>query len=365
MVAVRYCDHCGVRLPLDFSDGDTYLCPSCGKPVEPEPSPEPPSQLAKRKTKPRMTPPPVHGSGRHPTRGSKRKTPPRGQSKRHHGDVSQSQRGQARNANTVIIVLAALAGLMLTLAVMLLTRGPKGGAKKKKVPPSSEAPAPGGVSSAAGTAMPGVVDSTPVADAGVGAVDGQVGRGGSALFGKAAPGQGGDDDFFANLRQQSETRRQDKQADRERRLGAFEAVFGPEWKMADGISDSLLKESPLSHAGRQNTVTTHPYARNRPFAFEREATIPEAGTTELVVTAAPRYDDAQTDWMLVIKVDGVEIGKERVGPVDGRVAWQTFTFDLSRFGGRTVKLRIENASGGRHGWRNEHGHWAEVRIVTR
>ncbi|MCW5558043.1 MAG: hypothetical protein KIT22_09480, partial [Verrucomicrobiae bacterium] len=67
----------------------------------------------------------------------------------------------------------------------------------------------------------------------------------------------------------------------------------------------------------------------------------------------------QGDWELRVKADGELLHRQTIGP-DGE-PWKTVQLDLSRFAGRRVVLRLENAASD---WSYEFGYWSDLAIES-
>ena len=70
----------------------------------------------------------------------------------------------------------------------------------------------------------------------------------------------------------------------------------------------------------------------------------------------------QGDWELRVLANGEVIHKQTVDRNGPR--WKQVTVDLSRFAGKTVKLRLENCA---NNWSFEFGYWSdlELKVATR
>jgi hypothetical protein len=269
-----------------------------------------------------------------------------------------------------VFAVAAVSGTLVAVAVGLLLTGES--ETTAPVPVESPAPAPVGAAAA-----PVNVAAAPVPGA-----PPRPGLEPVAPVPEAAPppappkdDSGGDDDFFAKLRAESESRREkiaEAQAEKRRpfeeRVARAVSRWDPAWRVVNSGGDDPNTPiiDPCDYLDRKNVLVTHPFNRGTPCAIERTVDVPADGRTELVVTVAPCDRDAVADWELRVLVDGERVGTRAVGPGGGAAAWHTFRFDLGRFAGRNVTLRLEHAAGGpRNVWNWEHAFWAEARVVTK
>ena len=334
MVEILHCDSCGIRMPLGHPPGEP--CGSCGFVMLVEVHEAAPS--ARRRQRPS-------------TRDSSRRTPTKGR-----GGRAQPA---AASPNTIVFVIAAVVGVVIALLSVLLLRGE----------PKATGSAPARTSAPATDPAPAPAPSTGPAPA--------VSVFRTDLESPPPPPSGGTDDkgesdgdFFANLRAESEGRRQAGGEARAPKRGPFEeqiarsvAQWDSAWKISGCINTPHMpRAQPREYLGRPNVLTTHPRDPKTPCALTRSVDVPASGRTELVVTVAAHDKASSADWLLRVFVDDKLLGDHTVAWVNGAQKWQTFRFDLNPHAGRTVKLRLENAAAGR--WAFELGVWAEARVVT-
>lgn len=137
------------------------------------------------------------------------------------------------------------------------------------------------------------------------------------------------------------------------------AEWNPDWTvkfLGPDMSPGLRAE----YLGRANVLCTHPLDQNTAAVLEHEVTLPAGQTHRLEVTVAA-HDYRDADWELRVFVDQERIGTRTIGPVEGKAQWQTLTFDLSAYAGKTVRLRLENAP---NGWAWEAGYWSTLRLIS-
>ncbi len=138
----------------------------------------------------------------------------------------------------------------------------------------------------------------------------------------------------------------------ERIDGESVALWNPSWR----ILAPEFEGTPKKHAeyfGRKNVLETHPYTDNKPSALERIADIPAGGATLSIDAAAHE----RGDWELRIFVQGELLKREIINRDDG--VWKTVSADLSKFAGRRINIRIENAA---NDWSYEFAYWGNVSL---
>ena len=101
---------------------------------------------------------------------------------------------------------------------------------------------------------------------------------------------------------------------------------------------------------------THPVDERTPAALVKKLMLSAGQKATLRFKVAAHE---QGDWELRIKADGELLHKQLVTHDGPR--WKDVSLDLSRFGGRVVVLRLENAA---NNWSHESGYWADLRIDT-
>jgi hypothetical protein len=115
--------------------------------------------------------------------------------------------------------------------------------------------------------------------------------------------------------------------------------------------------TPRKHsefAGRKNVLETHPVNRQVGSALERVVALPAGRKTALSVAVAAHE---RGDWQLRVLADGAVVHQRIVGGKGER--WQSVLVDLSRFAGKTIRLRLENCA---NDWSFEFGYWSELEL---
>jgi putative membrane-bound dehydrogenase-like protein len=135
--------------------------------------------------------------------------------------------------------------------------------------------------------------------------------------------------------------------------GESVALWNPEWMVSARDFAGTPAKLP-EFAGRRNVLVTHPSDARTPAALARALNLPvgRASALHVAVAAAERGS-----WTLRILVDG-ELLQQRTITRDATI-WQTLDVDLSRFGGRRVVIRLENAGSGHD---SEFAYWSDLRI---
>ena len=137
-------------------------------------------------------------------------------------------------------------------------------------------------------------------------------------------------------------------------IGKAVAKFAPGWAVANcgGEMDPGLR---AEWGGRKNVLVTHPLSTSTPCVLSRTVAVSPGGAI-LRLLVAP---DPRGDWTLVVKADGKEIKKQKIGKSAAKGGWQTVTVDLAARAGKSVKLELENRA---DGWSWEAGYWAEIAV---
>jgi len=140
------------------------------------------------------------------------------------------------------------------------------------------------------------------------------------------------------------------------------ASWDPDWKMEalQNPTENAPKFSPDAEAGHK-VLVMHPFSPTQPATLTRTLTLPAASamllSARVAALAAPR-----SDWMLQAFADNIPIRPpQAIGDVPGQHFF-TIAWDLTPWQGKTVTLRLENASGGAVPWLNEWSCWAWIRV---
>lgn len=131
------------------------------------------------------------------------------------------------------------------------------------------------------------------------------------------------------------------------------ALWNPEWRVECPDFEGAPAKLP-GFAGERNVLMTHPVDGRTPAALVRKLTLPAGRKAALRFKVAAHE---RGDWRLRVVADG-EVLHEQAVTHDGP-RWEEVRVDLTKFGGRLVVLRLENAA---TQWNWEFGYWADLRI---
>jgi hypothetical protein len=137
---------------------------------------------------------------------------------------------------------------------------------------------------------------------------------------------------------------------------AVEAV-APGWTATNCGSD--MKPGLRDEwGGRKRVLVTHPLSTTVPCVLSKTVTVPAAGRSRLLIDVA---HDPRGDWTLVVKANGREVTKRKIGKATVKSGWLTVETDLAEFAGKTVKLEIQNCA---DGWNWEAGYFSRIAVVS-
>ncbi len=132
--------------------------------------------------------------------------------------------------------------------------------------------------------------------------------------------------------------------------------FAPGWTVANcgAHVDNLGLQA--TWGGRKMVLVTHPKSRTIPCVLSKSVDVPVGKKTTLILGVA---HDPRGDWILIVKADGQQIAKKKIGKSTSQNGWTTVTVDLSGRAGKSVNLDLENHA---NGWSWETGYWSEITI---
>ncbi|UCG46110.1 MAG: ADP-ribosylglycohydrolase family protein [Phycisphaerales bacterium] len=109
--------------------------------------------------------------------------------------------------------------------------------------------------------------------------------------------------------------------------------------------------------GKKNVLVTHPLDRDTACVLSNKVKVMRADKTllRLVVGHHP-----EGDWTLIVKADDKELLNTTVGKETAKDGWMEAEVDLSKYGGKEVKLELLNQPSG---WSYEAGYWARIELV--
>jgi len=131
------------------------------------------------------------------------------------------------------------------------------------------------------------------------------------------------------------------------------SLWNPSWKVSAPDFERTPVKLPEFH-GRKNVLLMHPFDAKTPASLEQTVTL-ESGKPHQLTVVVAAHD--QGDWELRVVVNGEAIKKETIGHEGER--WKTVTTDLSAYGGKEIKIRLDGAA---NGWAWEFGYWGEVKL---
>lgn len=117
---------------------------------------------------------------------------------------------------------------------------------------------------------------------------------------------------------------------------------------------ALLKE----FRGRPGVVRTHPVSRDQPAEVSGMFQIPAGKTTTLVIEVS---HDPRGDWRLVMGNSSGRLLDEMVSKETCKDGWRRYTFDMTRFAGQEIQIRMWNQA---NDWSYEFGYWGTVGLVS-
>ena len=140
-----------------------------------------------------------------------------------------------------------------------------------------------------------------------------------------------------------------------RNLPADVERFASGWKVRDWGGPAMKPGLRTQWMGRRNILVTHPLSREVPCVLSRGVEVRAGKNTwiEFTVNNHPRGD-----WKLIVRVNGAEVFAKSIE----QSKWQKHRVELTKYGGRTVTLELENRA---TGWAFEAGYWDEIKVVEK
>ncbi len=135
------------------------------------------------------------------------------------------------------------------------------------------------------------------------------------------------------------------------------AKLAPGWKVSK-CGDDMSPGFKAELRGRKNVLMTHPLNPTTGCVISRKVDIPRGKKTLLRLTVG---NDERGDWDLIVKANGRQLLQKTIGEDTTEDGWMDVEVDLSRLGGRNVKLELINQP---TEWQFEAAHWAEISIVS-
>lgn len=128
-------------------------------------------------------------------------------------------------------------------------------------------------------------------------------------------------------------------------------------EMAPGFAVQNVGEGgvrKLTGFRNETAVQTHPLDRKTPCTLTRKLQIPKGKTTTLKIRGSYH---PHGDWQLRVLADKDVLADQIVSYKNIQEEWFNLGVDLSRFGGKTITLSVENRA---NDWMNEFGYWPSV-----
>ena len=134
----------------------------------------------------------------------------------------------------------------------------------------------------------------------------------------------------------------------------LEKLF-PGWKLAKCGPD-MAPGPRTEYRGKKNVFMTHPLDRHTGCVLSKKVDVPVGKKTSLKLAVA---HDTRGDWTLVVKADGDQLLKKKIGPETATDGWVELEADLSGLAGKSMLLELINQP---DGWSFEAGYWAEIAL---
>jgi len=132
-----------------------------------------------------------------------------------------------------------------------------------------------------------------------------------------------------------------------------------DWTVVD-LGPDMSPGIRAEYLAKANVLMTHPLDRANACYLTRTVEL-AAEKKHRLEFAVASHDAAGADWELRVLVNGKELLRKTIGPVDGKPAWQPITVDLTPYAGQKVTLRLENAP---NGWSWEGGYWTVPTLAS-
>ena len=135
------------------------------------------------------------------------------------------------------------------------------------------------------------------------------------------------------------------------------SLWNPEWNLDTPDFEGTPTKLGDYH-GRTNVLVLHPYDRQKPSALVRTLDLPKDKPATLSVWTAS-HDKG--DWELRATANGQPLGTpHRISHDTADARWTKATFDLAKFAGQKVELRLENRA---TDWSYEFSYWSDLKLT--
>ena len=109
----------------------------------------------------------------------------------------------------------------------------------------------------------------------------------------------------------------------------------------------------------RTAVQTHPLDPETPCVIHREIDVPKGKKTSLKLRVSHH---PHGDWRLRVLVGKEVLSNQIVGPKSVNNEWADVIVDLSKFGGKKIRLSLENRA---NNWNCEWAYWNEISVVSK
>ena len=135
-------------------------------------------------------------------------------------------------------------------------------------------------------------------------------------------------------------------------------TFAPGWTVKD-CGAEMEPGLRTEWGGRKNVLVTHPLSETTACVLSKKVEVPAGKKTALHLVLA---NDPRGDWTLVVKADGVQLAKQKIGKGTVKDGWAEVAVDLSPLAGKTVNLELVNQA---DGWSWEAAFWARIAVDSK
>ena len=134
------------------------------------------------------------------------------------------------------------------------------------------------------------------------------------------------------------------------------SLWNPDWQL-DTLDLEGTPSKLVEYHGQKNVLVLHPKSRTEASALTRTMDLPADKAVKLYVRVASH---ASGDWDLRATCNGEALGADqKIDASDKAKRWKEVSWDLTKYKGKKVVLRLENRASG---WSNEFSYWQDLRI---
>ena len=110
--------------------------------------------------------------------------------------------------------------------------------------------------------------------------------------------------------------------------------------------------------GNSDVLMTHPLNRTTPCELNKSITLSNSKRHKLLVRVSHKRGG---DWRLIAKINGQIVYSQDIGDRTVFNGWRDVEIDLAKYAGRKINIQLLHVP---TGWRNEHGYWDMIRVVS-